>query len=392
MAVSKLAVYNDALLLIGERKLANITENRLPRRLLDSAFDLGAIDYCLEIVKPVFARKTIKLTSSVVSADHDLDNVFTLPSDWISTVDVYSDSRLDQPIARYINEDRTIACEFSTVFVRYISSDNSEAYAKWSPAFTRVVTSYLAREISLRLAPDEIENLDTLFDARVESGLNIESNKEPLERSKASTSTLSTTLRNIYNDALLIMGLTKIVANNDDSHRRSVLDTAMDSDLVAFLFEDIAWNWAITSVKILQNPSLETEWGWKFSFDKPSDMQRLDGLFFDEYFQRPLKTYLDEADTFFSDVDIIYVKYVSTKLIGNPDARTASFRKLVAGRLAQESYMELAPDKKNRVEAEFKKRNSSARSIDAMQSPPRLIAEGTWVRARNTGRTNRRRP
>lgn len=392
MPIDKLAVYNDALLLIGERKLLNLSEDRLPKRLLDSAFDLGAIDYCLEIVKPVFARTTIKLTSSLPSANHDLDNVFDLPNDWIATIDIYSDSRLDQPISRYINEDRTVACEFSTIFIRYVSSTNAEIYAKWSPAFTRVVTAYLAREIALRLAPDELEGLNALFTDRVDAGRSVEAEKEPAERSKSSTSTLSTTLRHIYNDALLIMGLTKIVSNDDDSNQRSVLDTAMDSDLVDFLFEDIAWNWAITSAKIEENPSLEPEWGYRFVFDKPDDMQRFDGIFLDEYFQRPLKLYLDEDGSFFSDVDVIYIKYVSTSLIGNPDAWTASFKKLVAGRLAQETYMELAPDKINRVELEFEKRNSRARSIDAMQSPPRVIAEGSWVRSRNTGRADRQRP
>jgi hypothetical protein len=78
--------------------------------------------------------------------------------------------------------------------------------------------------------------------------------------------------------------------------------------------------------------------------------------------------------------------------MGNPDSWSSSFKKLVAGRLAQETYKVLAPDKADEVQEEYKDRNKAARSIDAMQSPPRLIAEGSWVRARNTGRTNRRRP
>lgn len=392
MAIDKLSVYNNALILVGERTLTSLTENREPRRLLDSSFDFDAIKYCLEIVKPVFSRKTVKLDTSVPSANHDLDNVFTLPDDWIATVDVYSDSRLDQPVTRYINEDRTIACEYDTIFVRYASSDNEEVYAKWSPAFALVVSTYLAREISTRLVPAEYETLNEKFSERVEAALNIESTKEPRQRSKASTSTLSLKWLNIYNDALQLLGLEKITDNNDDSTRRSVLDTAIDADLVEAALEDIAWHWAITSTQSEFNPSYEPEWGYSRGHDLPSDLHRLDGVFFDEFFQRPLKTYIDEAGILFTDLDVIYIKYVSDSFLDGPDSWSPSFRRLIAARMAKDTYMVLAPKAGKRVEDEFAKRESAAKSIDVMQSPPRLIAEGTWVRARTTGRSQRRRP
>lgn len=392
MALDKLGIYNDALLLIGQRSLATISEAREPRYLLDSAFDLGAVDYCLEIVKPVFSKLTTKLTSSVVSSNHDLDNVFTLPSDWVSTIEVYSDSRLDQPIERYINEDRTIACEYSTIYVRYVSNTNGTVYSKWSPAFARVVTAYLAREIALRLSPDDLNALDAAFTDKVEAAINVEGSKEPQSRSKPSTTTLSASWLRIYNDALGILGLDKIVTIEDDSVRRSVLDSAIDSDLVSFMLGDIAWNWAITSAKILENPSLEPDWGYDKGFDKPADMHRLDGVFFDEFLKMPNKEYLDEGSYFFSNASELYVKYVSTDHLNNPDGWDSSFRKAVAGRLAKEACMKLAPDKYQVAENEFKVRYSAAKSNDVMQSPPRVISAGSWTRSRNSGRTNRGRP
>ena len=392
MALDKLGIYNNALQLIGERKLSSISENREPRRLLDSAYNFGAVNYCIEIVKPSFSRKTIKLTSSTTSASHDLDNVFDLPDDWISTVDVYSDSRLDQPISRYINEDRTIACEYDTIFVRYASSDNAEAFTKWSPSFAHVVSTYLAREISTRLTPEEYEILDGKFGSRVEAALNIEKTKEPQRRSKASTTSLTQKWINIYNDALLIMGLEKITDGNDDSFRRSTLDTAIDADLVEAALEDIGWHWALKSVKSAFNPSLEPEWGYSRAHDKPDDMHRLEGVYHDEYFQRPLKTYLDEDEIFYTDEDEIFLQYVSTSFYNNPDGWSPSFRRLIGARLAKDCYMTLNPKSRDKVKAEFDERESSAKSIDAMQSPPRLIAEGSWVRSRNQGRSQRRRP
>jgi hypothetical protein len=392
MVIDKLAIYNNALLLLGERTLATVTENREPRRLLDHAYDFGAVDYCLEIVKPVFARKTVMLDVSTPSPHHDLDNVFTLPADWLATVEVYSDSRLDQPISRYINEDRTIACEYDIIYVRYVTSLNSDDYAKWSPVFTHVVASYLAREISLRLTPDDYETLDGKFGQRVDVAKNSENDKEPPQRSKAKSTTLTETWRNIYNDALLILGQTKITDINDDSHRRSVLDTAINADIVTAALEDIGWHWALKSMESEYNPSLEPTWGWRYAHDWPIDLHRLEGIYQDEYFQVPLKSYLDENKIFFTDSDIMYIQYVSIDFINSPDAWSPSFRRLIAARIAKDTYMTLNPAAAEKAEGEFSKRESAAKTIDVMQSPPRVIAEGNWVRARTQGRSNRRRP
>ena len=84
MAVSdadKLTYFNSALTsLLGQEPLASISEDRPPQYYLNSAYDLGAVNYCLEVTKPVFARKTAKLATPAVSTDHDLDSVHTLPT------------------------------------------------------------------------------------------------------------------------------------------------------------------------------------------------------------------------------------------------------------------------------------------------------------------------
>jgi hypothetical protein len=41
MSASKLKLYNDALGILGERRLASLTENREPRRVLDEVWDAG---------------------------------------------------------------------------------------------------------------------------------------------------------------------------------------------------------------------------------------------------------------------------------------------------------------------------------------------------------------
>jgi len=45
---TKLGLFNGALLMLGERSLATLTENREPRRLLDIVWDGGGVRTCLE--------------------------------------------------------------------------------------------------------------------------------------------------------------------------------------------------------------------------------------------------------------------------------------------------------------------------------------------------------
>lgn len=62
MAVTKLSLYNDTLILLGQRVLSTDTEDRPNRHKLDSLYNNGAVDYCLEVVKPKFASKLVSLT------------------------------------------------------------------------------------------------------------------------------------------------------------------------------------------------------------------------------------------------------------------------------------------------------------------------------------------
>ena len=113
-----------------------------------------------------------------------------------------ADPQLDQPIDRYINEDRTIECDYSSIYVRYCSSTNSTDFTKWSQSFARVVSAYLAREIVSRINSSKYEEVNAELNARIEIAIGIGSTKEPYDRPKASTSTLSQSWLNIYNSAL----------------------------------------------------------------------------------------------------------------------------------------------------------------------------------------------
>jgi len=387
MAIDKLSLYNNALLLIGQRRLQSLTEDREPRHLLDGAYDLGAIEYCLEVVKPVFSRKTAKLTSSTANPVHDLGNDFTLPSDYNTIVGVYSDALLDQEISRYIIEGNTLTCDFTTIYVRYISDDHVASFANWSNSFARVVSAYLGREISIKLAPSQYETIDELFTDRVEVSKQLDLEREPAKRSSVTTNTLTNDWRLIYNDALLIMGLDEITQNNDDSNRRTKLDRALDAGIVKDLLEDTGWTFAVTSTQSFFDPSVEPAWGYTRAHAKPSDLYRIVGLFYDEYMQQPLKLYQDEGKYFFTDEDEIIVSYISSSWLNTPANWPTFFRRLVAAKMAKDAAPSLKGEGANieNAMAEHEDRESKAMSNDAMAAPPRKLAGGKWTSSRFKG-------
>lgn len=396
--VDKLAVYNHALLLLGQRRLSSLTEDREVRYLLDGAYDLGAPEACLEAVQPLFATTTAKLSTPATSSVHDLDSVHTLPSGYLTLVKnrkddrdrgVYSDAKLDEPVSRFIIDGNTLACEFSTIYVRYISS--TLTLTDWTPSFVNVVAAYLAREISVKVAPDEHERLSGWFTDRVETAIQLDEEREP-RRNNAPTVSLTNDWRLIYNDALLILGLDEITSNSDDSNRRTKLDRTLDSRLVESVLEDTGWTFGLESTKSQYDPSLEPGWGYTRVHQKNPSIHRLNGMYQDEYMRVPLKFYKDEGDYFYCDLDTIYVEYVSTSWLTTPGAWPASFARLIAARMAKDAAMSLREEgaDPSMAEMEYSKRLKSAKSNDAISAPPRVIASGNWVKSRWRG-TNRER-
>ena len=80
MAIDKLSVYNNALILIGERTLTALTENREPRRLLDSSFDFDAINYCLEeaFVEPSELDTVVFYDNPLLSFDRVFKSILSV--------------------------------------------------------------------------------------------------------------------------------------------------------------------------------------------------------------------------------------------------------------------------------------------------------------------------
>ena len=82
--VDKLSIYNGALLFIGERQLATLTDNVESRRLLDGAWDRDGIETVLEQGQWNFAMRTSKFEySPSITPAFGHTRAFEKPSDFV---------------------------------------------------------------------------------------------------------------------------------------------------------------------------------------------------------------------------------------------------------------------------------------------------------------------
>lgn len=154
---SQLSLYNEALRLIGERRLASISENREPRRVLDDVWNDGAIDYCLEQGQWNFAMRAIMITKSTTTIPtFGYTNAFDKPSDFVNTAGVCSDEFFNVPVTEMVEEVGFWFSNLDTLYIRYVSNANNYGsdLTLWPASFTKYVAAYLASEIVWTLTQD----------------------------------------------------------------------------------------------------------------------------------------------------------------------------------------------------------------------------------------------
>ncbi len=157
MANDQLSIYNKALNFIGERKLASLTENREPRRVLDDVWR-GAIKYCLEQGQWKFAIRTSKLTYSTdVNPTFGYRRGFEKPNDCVRITKMCSDEFLNAPLLKYGEEAGWWFAELDDIYISYVSDslDFGNDYANWPESFSRYVALYMASEAGLRITQSE---------------------------------------------------------------------------------------------------------------------------------------------------------------------------------------------------------------------------------------------
>lgn len=167
---SKLSLFNGALREVGERKLASLSENREPRRVLDSAWDGEAVKTCLAAGQWNFAINSIELTHSPsVEPAFGYRFAFDKPENWVRTVAVCEDERFNVPLLHYQDEGQYWYADVDRLYVRYVDAGTSFGldYGKWPINFTRYVEFFLAARICMSLTQNQTKRDNLERDAEI---------------------------------------------------------------------------------------------------------------------------------------------------------------------------------------------------------------------------------
>lgn len=154
----RLSIYNDALLLCGERGLASLTENTEPRRLLDQVWNNEGVIKCLELGQWHFAMRGVQ-----VDYDPDLEpsygynRAFNKPDDWVITSAVCSDEFYNTPLTQYVDEAAYWYASIDTIYVRYVSDDTAFGlnYGGWPGSFEEFVAAHFASRVISKITGDD---------------------------------------------------------------------------------------------------------------------------------------------------------------------------------------------------------------------------------------------
>jgi hypothetical protein len=162
MATTQLNLYNEALRILGERKLASLSENREPRRVLDDIWADGAVDACLEQAFWKFATRAVKITASTTTIPaFGYKNAFDKPSDLVRIMNASADERFNEPLTQMMDEVGFWFADVDPLYVRYVSNatDYGNDMARWPQSFIRYFAAYLAAEAALTLtqSPDKLK-------------------------------------------------------------------------------------------------------------------------------------------------------------------------------------------------------------------------------------------
>ena len=168
----KLSLYNGALTILGERKLADLTENREPRYKLDDIWANDLINRVLQHGQWNFAARSVELQASTsITPSFGYQFAFDKPTDFIRTLGVASDESFIQPLTKYLYDAAWWFADIETLYAQYVSNDSQFGadFSLWPANFTEYVEHYMAYKVAPRLTG--LDYSDTVLQGKMKLAL-----------------------------------------------------------------------------------------------------------------------------------------------------------------------------------------------------------------------------
>lgn len=198
----------------------------------------------------------------------------------------------------------------------------------------------------------------------------------------------------LFNGALQVLGSRKLTSLTEQRRAAQELHLAWDGGLQRQCLEVAQWRLAVRTERLEYEPSIEPEFGYRYAFLKSDDWVRTCAVCADEYFRATLEDYSDERGYIWSDLDEIFVKFVSDDAAYGGDLSTwpQSFCVYVHHELALKAgkgIKGISASEIQNIEKDRDKTLAKAMAIDAMNQPAGRNPPGTWSTARRGSNARR---
>jgi hypothetical protein len=150
MTTSKLTLYNGACRILGERRLASLTENRPALNYLNDAWDDGVVDGALEQGYWNFGTRTIRADyDPSIEPEFGYQRAFQKPDDYIRLAAISTDEYFRDTLHDYSDEQGYWFCDHDLLYIKYISNDSEYGgdFALWPQSFQKYIQASLADEV-----------------------------------------------------------------------------------------------------------------------------------------------------------------------------------------------------------------------------------------------------
>lgn len=151
--VSKLGLWNGALLEIGQERLSDTGDPVVSARELTFVYS-QVVDECIAAGSWNFATETIKAEADTgVTPSFGFTEVFAKPTDWVRTVAISGDEFFSYPLLDYYDDVNFWSANYSPIYIRYVSDDTGMGLelTRWTADFTRFVELQLAERVCMKL-------------------------------------------------------------------------------------------------------------------------------------------------------------------------------------------------------------------------------------------------
>jgi hypothetical protein len=160
VATDRLGLYNGALRECGERRLASLSENREPRRVLDDIWNggQGIVVFALQAKQWRFGRRLVEMTpETAIEPTFGRLNAYAVPDDWARTCKLCQDERMEVPLLDYEVEAGFWYTDLNPIYLSYISTDENYGgnMTLWPPNFVLWVETHMASLLAPRLMGSE---------------------------------------------------------------------------------------------------------------------------------------------------------------------------------------------------------------------------------------------